>query len=1101
MVDSPSDAPHHPFACPIRRSAPSPVRLLGVLALAAAPLAPIPAAAQGLGSAVIFGQVTSESGEPLPSVSVELRHLPTGVTARVVTNAQGRYLLANLRPGGPYELRVGSAGYVWAERSDLRLEAEQRLSLDFTLAAQVFLLEGVGVTLDRRFEVSRTGPAVTVTREAIEVHPTIARNVLELATLSPVVAQTGDQGGLSISGQNERQNSILIDGALNQDVFGASVSGVPGAAARAKPIPLEAIEEFRVEAAPFDARTSGFTGGSLNAITRSGTNRWEASAFSQYRNERFFSGLAFDGAEVAPEAYSRHAWGFSVGGPLEEDRVHLFLATEFESLREPAPGFSLGVHDPIRTRVAPDSVARLSQILREGYGVDGGTSGQVWLRNPLSNLFARLDWQVGDAHTLTVRHNWSAAARDSTPNRSAFGPYELASAGYRIEASTHALSSRLVSRFGDGHSNELSVNVQRTRERADPVSRTPQVDVRVASTFDDVGFVRPIRAGSRYFSQDSALDQDILQLTQGVTLARDRIFTTLGVSLDHFTFRQRYNPGSLGYYRFDSLRELEANLPSYYEVNLPGPAGQEREIRFSVMNPALYAQQEHRLPDGLTLRYGVRWDVPVFPDTPGRNEAVEEAFGRRTDRLPSVKGFIAPRFGFNWQSDSRWRTQVRGGFGMFTGRLPYVWLANAFQYDGLRSRVIYCEGEAAPAYNPSAPAPASCAGGAQGRETGAVLLFRDDFRHPREFKLSWAFDQLLPGDLVLSLEGLLVTTHGRTVVRDINLPMPGVPEDAGHARAFGERAHYGTPLPYGYAPKRRIEGFGPVLEVGWEDRSARAWATTLQLERGFGEHFRVVASHTLSGSRDVQSLSQTDMLANIGATAIGFAATELTPSPANFDRPHKTVVNGVARLPRRFGGTEISLLYVGQSGAPYSYVYATDINGDGFSGPGLPLSAGNDLIWVPRQPADLPGTIVARSLFARFVDEVEPCLKGVRGEIMRRNSCRTPAVHMLDLRVIQPVEFRGTRLEVSADLLNVLNLLDRSRGLVWEVDPVIPLLEIVNRSDQGLTGPVPTSSPILGYAGGVARDAGSGQVRPTLPHTLVVPASQWQAQVGLRIRY
>lgn len=1071
--------------------------LLPLLLLLIGGLVPGTAVAQGLGSAVIFGDITNEAGEPVAAALVELRYVPTGQVVRGISNAEGRYLLANLRPGGPYDLSVQSTGFAPVEQVALRLEAEQRLRLDITLSERAFVLEGIDVLLDRRFEVSRAGPAVNITREEIQVHPTIGRNLLELAALSPVVVQTADEGGLSISGQNERQNAILIDGALNQDVFGSSVSGVPGAAARAKPIPLDAIEEFRVEVAPFDARTSGFTGGVLNAITRSGTNTWQGSAFSQFRNESLFGGLTFDGADVAPESYSKHTWGFNVGGPLRPEVGHLFVAAEFERLREPPPGFTLGVQDALRARVAPDSMARMTSILQNDYGVDPGTGGQVFLQNPLSNVFVRLDWQFGESHSLTLRHNWAAAARDSTPNRSSFGPYELSSAGYRMDVSNHAFSARLVSRFGAGHSNELSVNLQRSRERSSPASLFPQVDVRVASQFDNVGFTRQVRAGSRYFSQDNALDQEVLQLNESVTLARDEIFTTLGVGVDFFRFRRDYNPGSLGYYRFNSLRELQANQPGYYEINLPGA---DSRVQFPVVQPSFFAQQEHRLPDGLTLRYGVRWDIPLFPTTPEANPAVEEAFGLRTDQFPSVAGFFSPRVGFNWQSEGEYRTQVRGGLGMFTGQLPYVWMANAFQYDGSRARLLSCEGALAPEFNPGGAAPTTCRGGATGRQTSTVVAFDRDFRYPREFKLTTAIDRELPWDVVVSAEALGVLTFARTVVRDLNLAQPGVPEDQGHADAFGERTHYGTPTPYGYIPKRRVEGLGPVLEIGWEDRSAQAYSLTLQAEKRFSTWLNLTGSYTWSGSTDTQSLTQTDMVANLAATPIRRSASEYTPSPANFDRPRKAVLHARFRAPERAGGTEFTLLYVMQSGAPYSYVYAHDINGDGFSGPGVPLDASNDLVYVPQVPSQLQGTLVARSLFAQFVNGVEPCLQEVRGAIATRNACRTPDLHSLDFRIIQPVRVGGARVELTADLLNVLNLLNSEWGRVWEVDPLVPILGITTRAEQGLDGPLPRSAPILGYTGGVTRDA-EGQVRPVLPHNLIVPASQWQAQIGLRVSF
>lgn len=1062
-----------------------------------------PLAAQGLGSAAVFGTVRTEDGLPAPLARVELRYVPTGTVVRTLTNEDGRYQLFNVRPGGPYTLTVGSLGFANLERSDIQLRAEQRLELNLTLTERPIALAVIDVAADRRFDVSRAGPATTMTRDAIASHPTIERSFLEMATRSPVVIQTTEGGGLSISGQNERQNAVLVDGALNQDVFGASSSGLPGAAARAKPIPLEAIHEFRVEVAPFDARSSGFTGGVLNAITRSGTNVWEGSVLSQIRDERLFGSLMLDGVDIAPTDYRKQVYGVSLGGPLRHDRAHVFFAAEFESRREPAPGYSLGVHDPITTHVSADSMARLVRIFESGYGVDPGTPQQVSLENPLANVFTRLDWRLTDRHVLTLRHNYAGAARDSTPNRAPFGAYELSSAGYRISSRNHAISALLASRFGAGHSNELSLNVQHSRERSTPNANFPQVDVRVSSSFDDVGLVRHVRAGARYFSQHNELDQTVVEVMNALTLARDRIVTTVGVDADIFHFRHDYRPGSLGYYRFDRLVDLEANLPSYYEVNVLDGSADDHVVRFTVAQPALFVQNEHRFPPELVLRYGIRLDVPLFPSQPDYNAAVDSAFGIRTDRLPGGKLLFSPRLGFNWQSQAdRWRTQLRGGFGLFTGRIPFIWMADAYRNNGLRGAVLACRGEDAPAFDPTAPAPLACAAGGTASTAGqsTVVGFSRDFRYPRELKVTTAIDQQLPLGFLASVEGLFVQTHGRTIVSDVNVGAPGTPGDQGYARAFGFRAHYGRAAGIGYVPERRVPGFAQVLLLDNDERSATAWSVTAQLEKRFGAWLDLSGSVTFARSTDRQSLVFTDMLTNHGAAPVGQLISDLNIRPANFDRPRKYLGSLRTRLPGRWGGTELSVVYTGQSGQPYSYVYGSDINGDGYSGPGIPLDAGNDLIFVPENPASIPGTLTAKALFAQLA-RTDPCLADVRAAIVERNSCRAPATHHIDMRLAQPVTWRGVRLELSADLLNALNLLRSDWGRVWEVDPLVPVLDIVDRSERSMSGAViPTSQALLGYTGSVRRDA-EGALRPGQPFNLILPASQWQAQLGLKISF
>lgn len=1080
------------------------IPLLSGWAIGVAVLGPAAAVSgQGIGSAAIFGEVADATGRPVVSAQVEVRHVPTGVLARTITNGEGRYQLVNLRPGGPYELTVTSFGYAEARRTNIHLRAEQRLRLDFTVSEEAIEMDPLEVVArrDPRFDVSRTGPDLTLTRQVIRAHPTIERNLIELAALSPMAVKTTEEGGYSISGQNERHNAILIDGALNQDIFGSSSSGMPGAKARAKPIPMAAIQEFRVEVAPFDARSSGFTGGVLNAITRSGTNEWRSSAFSQFRNERFFGDLLLEGTNVAPERYQKSIYGFNLGGPIRRDQAHVFVAAEIERRTEPAPGLSHGVHEPVRTKIAADSIARLAELLAD-YGVAAGTPRQVSLDNPLTNLFTRLDWRLGDAHTLTLRHNYAGAARDSTPNRAPFGAYELSSATYRAESSSHSFNAKLLSRFGAGHSNELSLNVHRMTDRSIPASEFSQVDVRIQSAFDDLGLTRTARAGSPYFSQRESLQQTVVQISDALMFARDDIVTAVGLSLDAFRFEHDMLPGSRGYYRFPNLLGLEENRPIHYEITGFLPGADDGPVRFWVLQPAAFVQNEHRFPGNLVLRYGLRLDVPVFPTEPQYNPAVEEAFGLRTDRLPSGKLKFSPRFGFNWQSEHRHRTQVRGGFGMFTGRIPFVWMANAYQYTGLRRALLACVGEAAPPWTPSGPPPVACADGS-GLEDGVrqVVAFDPDFRYPRELKLSAAIDQELPGGFVVGVEGLGVMASGRTFLRELNTVEVSQPVDLYYDVNFGSRHVYGDPIPDGgYRTRRKWDDFAHVLEMTNQKTSTSfAYALTTTLEKRFGDWLHVSGSITRSRSEDRQSLVHPDMFANYGSSPTDLSQDEPPLTPSNFDRPWKHVLNVRLRLPDHLGGGELSTVYVGQAGAPYSYVYGDDINGDGYAGTGVPLDVSNDLLGVPSNPIRLNGSIASRLLFREFVEEVEPCLADTKGYIMWRNSCRAPDTHRLDLRVVQPFHVGGLRVEVTGDLLNALNLIDPERGRIWEVDAVVPLLDVAGRHEGGLGGlPGPVQ---LGYGGSVRRDPETGQVSPELPYSLITPASQWQAQLGVRVSF
>ncbi|WP_420129624.1 TonB-dependent receptor [Longimicrobium sp.] len=1076
-----------------------PLRTWAVLAVVLCATAP--AAAQNPSSAVLRGRVTDDRGAPLPAAQVTVVHGPTGFQARALSDLQGVYQLTGMRPGGPYTVRVSRLGFAPAERRDVALNLGQVLVVNFRMNPATTVLEEITVqaAVDTRFNSARTGAATIVSQEAIELHPLVERDFLEIADVSPMVTRT-ETGGLSISGQNERYNSITINGALHQDVFGAFASGVPGAEARAKAIPLGAIQEFQVQVAPYDVRSSGFTGGYLNAVTRSGTNEWHGSVFGELRDERMAGGVVVDGTDFSLEDYRKQVFGGSVGGPLVRDRVHLFVAGEIESRREPPSGYSLGVGDPMRTSISPDSAARVEALLRE-YGVEAGALDRYSLSNPAVNVFGRLDWRFNDVHSLTMHVNHASAARDVGANRAAHGAYEFSSTGYRVESSTQSAMMQLGSRLSERFYNELRVSVQRTDDSHTPASDFAQVDVEVLSEVENTLLQRTLRAGSNYTYQNSDLLQTVLQVSDAFSISRGDVTTTLGVGADFFRFDQRYLPGSRGAWRFSSVEDLRQNQPSHYEINLLQPGAAEA-VALRVVQPAVFAQNEHNFAGGLRLYYGMRIDMPFFPDPPQANPTVAEALGLRTDRLPTGKLLWSPRLGFNWQSTHpRYTTQFRGGFGMFTGRLPYVWLANAYTHTGSRSVLLACEGANAPRLDPGAPAPVTCLDGTGAAEAGrgTVVGFSPDFRYPREYKVSMALDQRLPWGFTVTGEALVVQTMAQVTVGEANLSDPDV-RDREYNKTFGQRGVYGEPIaPNGYRPHPALPQYGHILVFGNEKTSGFAHAVTLGLEKEFGSVLTVGGSYTFNHADDVQSLRSGDAVMNY-ATNPGAGSRGVS----SFERPWKTLGYARGRTPQRWGGTQFSLMYVAQAGNVYSYVYADDINGDGYPGVGIPVDAGNDLLFVPQQAGDIPGSI-ATSVFMGQLMELDPCLRAIRRQIMERNACRAAASHRVDLKVVQPIHLRSRRLEISGTVVNALNLLNAEWGRVVEVAPLVPVLALGD-TRQGVTpGNPPTVDPrsraTVRYVGPLERDPETGKLRAALPGVVVASESQWQAQLGVQISF
>jgi len=1077
-------------------------------------LVPAPLDAQGVTTAAVSGRVLDSGGVAVPDVAIELRQAETGAVAQTMTDGAGRFFLPNLRPGGPYTLVASRIGFAEARREDIRLRLGQTLEVEVTLTTEAVPLPEISVRLetDPEFDPSRMGAQTVIEAQTLERLPTISRDFLEFAQLSPLVKV--DEEGVSIAGSNLRFNNIQVDGALNQDVFGLSPTGVAGGQAGGRIIPLGAIQELQVLVAPYDVRQSGFTGGVLNAVTRTGTNEWEGSGFVFFRDDVLVGDLVVD--EVARTTDIDNLYGgFTLGGPILRDRLHLFAAGEVERRGFPPDGFEVGVDDPFRVQLTADSMSRFEEIL-SGYGVDPGESGAVRLETHLVNLFGRLDWQFDERNSAMARFNFASAEDDPAPNRLPGQPYELSSSGSELSSRNYSVVGQWLSELGEGISNDLLVNAQFLRDREFPNSRYPRVEVDVTSRQDEFFLLREVRAGADFFAHASGLDQDIFQITDALTFGLGSHRLTVGGTFERFDISRIFLPGSLGTYRFASLADFEANLPARYDVNLPLTEG-DPSVRFSVNQWAGFVQDEWRIGEALNVRAGVRIDIPVITDSPSFNAALEEDLGLDNTRMPSGTPLFSPRLGFNLGLGPDRATQIRGGAGLFTGRPAFAWLANAFQFDGSRSVFLTCERilvdpdtdthiDVPPPFAPGASPPTSCRAGTEefALETSIVNVFDPDYEFPQDFKVSLAVDQRLPLGIIGSFEGVYTKAMNQTFVEELNLadPLPDseVVDRPGYTEGmgFGSRDAFGLPTAEGFETRRISDRFGSV--VGITNRSENfAYAISGSLRRRFGDRGSLSAGYSYTRSSDIQSLVALDATSNLGLTPIEGNPSDPQRQPSLFDRPHKVVASAAARVLDALGGTEIALLYVGQSGAPYSYVYEGDVNGDGFPGDALALDLSNDLVYVPSSLSDFPTggvtTLLVESLIAQ-----EPCLETSRGGIVARNACRAPWSHQLDLRITQNLRLGVASAQVYLDMLNVLNFLNSDWGRVERANPTVQILRVDGREPPPLGGEPEAQDLLVRYAGPI-EVTDSGGRRAVRPLVASVPDSQWQAQLGLRIRF
>ncbi|MDE2986149.1 MAG: TonB-dependent receptor [Gemmatimonadota bacterium] len=1048
----------------------------------------LPLSAQSASTGGLRGRILDRDGMPVEAALVTLVHTRTGVTSTVLSVADGRYSLRGQRPGGPYTVTITRLGFREFTREGIELLLGRFVDLDLTLVSEAIEIEGLVVEAeaDPVFNPGRIGISTLVTSEVLRELPTLTRNFLDFAALSPLV-RTSEEG-VSVAGASYRFNTLNIDGALNQDVFGLSTNNIAGGRAGARVIPLEAVEQFQVEVAPFDIRQSGFTGGALNAVTRSGTNEFETSAFGFYRGSGLVGELVIDDVRTEPELSTARA-GFTTGGPIRRDRAHFFIAGEWERAREPPTGFHVGESDPFRMSLVPDSVARMRSLLQQ-LGADPGTASSFPLENQLANLFARVDWKLGDRHDAMLRYSFAAADDEPDPNRLPGAAYEFSSGGSEIRSRNHSAVLRLVSSLGNRLTNEFATNVQLLRDDETARSAFPQLEVSMDGTIGDLWVTRDVRAGADFFAQDNGLEQRIIQISDNLSYDVGSHQLLVGASGTWFNFDRRFVPGVLGSYEFDSLEDLALNRPDRYEVTIP-LTDQGAAPSFGVRELALYAQDEWEAGDRLTVRAGARVDIPTFAGRPEANEELERELGIDASRLPDRRLNHSMRAGLNWRPFEG--TQLRAGTGVFSGRPAFSWLANAFQNNGLAVTTIVCRGDQAPAFDPAGPTPRECVGGPGTGESPPIINYFDpEFRFPQDWRTTFAVDHRLPGGVVLSASWISNLALRQILITNENLspdPHTGGPEDG---FGFGLRNVWGTPVIFRdeqlWVGGRISDLFGPVLRVGNRDGNY-SYAATVELRKDFGNALAVRAGYSLTRSSDLQDLLSIDVTSNYATTPIGRHPNDPASQRSRFDRPHKVVASARMRLLPRFGGTEISTIYVGQSGVPYSYVYDGDVNGDGFNGPRA-AGLANDLIYVPRSSRELPSLFVSQIIWAGFLEE-EECVREQWARILARNTCHTPWSHRMDLRVSQRVDVRGFKADLTLDMLNVLNFLNSSWGVVQVANPVVQLFRV--RRD------IETGELMAQYIGALQRDRVTGKVRAARPVAPEVASSQWRAQLGMRV--
>ena len=1005
----------------------------------------LPSYGQNVTTGTITGVVSDEQGGVLPGTTVTAVHEPTGTTYETVTQGDGRFSLLNVRVGGPYQVVVSLGGFRPETLNAITVTLGESTELPVKLVLQN-VTETVEVTAESipLFTASRAGTADNVATEVIETLPTINRSIQDFARVSPHFVQyafNADPSALSVAGRNTRYNNLQIDGAVNNDLFSISGSaGTPGGQAETQPISIDAIQELQLVVAPYDVRQGSFSGGGVNAITRSGTNSFHGSGFYVFRDQS----LVGDGIDDRPIAtFNDKQFGGSFGGPIVRSKAFFFGNLEWGRKETPA-GYSIG-GDSGASFGREAEAQRFLDILQRRYNYSPGGLDEFIRGTDNDKVFVRTDFNLGNSQ-LTVRHNYIDGFNDvgSQSNTT----YKFQDNFYRIHNKTNSTVGQLNSSFGSKF-NEFRMTYQRIRDARTNATRFPQVTVRLP---DGGRFV----AGTEQFSTANELDQDIFEITNDLTVVRGTHTITLGTHNEFVKFRNLFIRDNFGTYEFASLDTFEAGSAQLYDYSFSLTGDPHFAAKFASYQLGFYAGDQWRLRPNFTLTYGLRWDKPFFPDTPTANPDALAVYGYATDVVPETQTW-SPRVGFNWDlTKDTTRQQVRGGIGLFGGRTPYVWLSNQYGNTGIEFRRLQVSPFATTNNIPFVPDPDNQPTSVGRASTNEVDVLDPGYDFPTIFRGNLGYDRSLPFGLTGTVELLFANNVADIDYDNLNLVQTATREDG--RPAFG----------------RLNSTYGDVILLTNTTRG-NSWSIAGKVDKQFREGWFMSGSYLYGAAESINDGTSSQARSNWINV---YTAGDINNPPlavSNYDVAHRIVLTGSYLFTVRDVGVTLSMFYNGQSGKPYSYNFGSDVNLDG--------QTTNDLLFYPRD-GDVSFSTGTYQELAGFLDAGN-CTDVVPGEIVQRNTCRMPWTNGLDFHAAVNATIGRFKPEFTFDILNLINLFDSSKGQV-EYAQFHDLL-VVNATTSA-TGDYTYS------VNSIARPGGTRYTRDDL-------RSRWQAQMGLRLRF
>ena len=1039
------------------------LRTVKFMALVAMLFVALSASAQVTTSA-LSGVVTDENQQAMIGATITALHTPSGTKYNAVTNMDGRYTIQGMRPGGPYTVTVSYIGYEPRSIEGVTLQLAETSNLDFDMSIDANTLGEVVVTAAAtKFRAEKTGAATNINSAQITNLPTVTRSLTDITRLSPFGGN-----GMSFAGTDGRTANFTVDGANFNNNFGLS-DNLPGGG---NPISIEAIEEMQVVISPYDVRQTNFIGGGVNAITKSGTNKFRGSAYIFHRNENM-RGDAVQRTQIgqAREKFKVTTYGATIGGPIIKDKLFFFVNGEMT--KQPtivnswvASRDGVAIPDQYVSRTTLADLERVSNHVKSKYGYDTGS----WTKFPADEnnykILARLDWNINHDHHLALRYNYTKNRYWSNPNATSMDggtrmptarvsqqSFSFANSMYGMDNLVHSFSLDLNSRLSDNLSNQFLATLSKLDDiRASNSSEFPFIDITMTDA--DGNKDNYMALGYELFTWNNAVHNTIWNLRDDVTWYYGNHKIMGGLSFEHQMADNQYMRNGTGYYRYNSVDDF-INGAAPEVVCLTYGYGSETKpaARVQFNKAGIYAQDEWNVTKNFKLTYGLRLDGLFFNngDLITNNAILALDYYDKngdvrhidTGKWPSSNLIIQPRLGFNWDVFGNKALKVRGGTGLFSGRLPLVFFTNMPTNGGL----VQYQAQ----LNAKNTDMSLFAGGlvtdAEGHATikalrdklismgypenvtsdmgtvpSAVNGVDPKFKMPMVWKTSLAVDYNIPVSFPFSItiEGIFNKNINAASISDWSIPSVG-----GFARFNG--ADNRPMYPAGY----RMGTKAFVLE---NTSRGYGWIGNITLNAEPTDWLSLMAAYTHTVQKDV-----TGMPGSAAESAFTYVPT--VEGPNNIKLHNSQYVTPDRFIASATGhdrsGNHYGLIYEAwRGGYNYSYMMANDMNGDGYN---------YDALYIPtdEQVANGEFRFVSEGDKNRFMDYVHAnnYLKNNQGKYAEAYSLYSPWVHRIDLSYKHDfsVNVCGAKhtLQLLLDVKNVLNFFNSSWGVSKYLNPEI----------------------------------------------------------------